>query len=181
MDLAEARRNLQAESDDLGNLSATLGVVCDDLEVVRSEGTSSLVAHVVEITAWVRQLKRNALHAGVNQSFAIARSHYGESINLETMSHGFAPSYEVHELEEMDRRHSSSPEGLVSSIGQSIILVISKQVPTLVYHLNKLVILFRLTKSVLLFWCERICFSCCVKRGSCVPTLPFVKTIGPEV
>ena len=49
--------------------------------------------------------------------------------------------------------------GLISSIGQSIILVISEQVPTLVYHLNKLVILFRLTKSVLLFWFERICFS----------------------
>ena len=58
-----------------------------------------------------------------------------------------------------DQRHSSPPEGLVSSIGQSIILEISGQVLTLVYHLNKLVILFRLTNSVLLFWCEQICFS----------------------
>ena len=32
----------------------------------------------------------------------IARSHYGDSIDLETMSHGFTPSYEVHELEEME-------------------------------------------------------------------------------
>ena len=63
--------------------------------------------------------------------------------------------------------HSSLLEGLVSSIGWSIILVISGHVPTLVYHLNKLVILFRLTKSVLLFWC--------------VPTLPFVKTVEVEV
>ena len=77
-------------------------MVCDDLEVVRSEGTSSLVARAVEITARVRQLKRNALYAGVNQSFAIARSHYGDSIDLDMMSHGFAPSYEVHELEEME-------------------------------------------------------------------------------
>ena len=53
VDLAEARRNLQVESDELGILSTTLGVVCDDLEVVRSEGTSSLVARAVEITAWV--------------------------------------------------------------------------------------------------------------------------------
>ena len=59
-ELAEARRNLQAESDELGILSAGLGVVCDDLEVVRSEGTSSLVAHAIEITAWVRQLERDA-------------------------------------------------------------------------------------------------------------------------
>ena len=66
MDLVEARRNLQAESDKLGILSATLGVVCDDPEVVRSEGTSSLVAHAIEIMAWMRQLERSALHAGVN-------------------------------------------------------------------------------------------------------------------
>ena len=32
----------------------------------------------------------------------IARSHYGDNIDLETMSHGFTPGYEVHELEEMD-------------------------------------------------------------------------------
>ena len=102
MDLAEVRRNLQAESDELGILSATLGVVCDDLEVVRSEGTSSLVARAIEITARVRQLKRNSLCARVNQSFAIAHSHYWDSIYLETMSHDYTPSYEVHELEEME-------------------------------------------------------------------------------
>ena len=50
----------------------------------------------------MRQLKRNALRAGVNQSFAIARSHYGDIINLEAMSHGYALGYEVHELEEME-------------------------------------------------------------------------------
>ena len=72
MDLAEARRNLQAESDVLGILSTALGVVYNDLEVVRSEGTSSLVARAVEISVRVRQLKRNALHARVNQSFVIS-------------------------------------------------------------------------------------------------------------
>ena len=77
-------------------------MVCDDLEVVRSEGTSSLVARAIEITARVRQLKRNALHAGVNQSFMISRSHYGDRIDLEAMSHGYAPGYEVHELEAME-------------------------------------------------------------------------------
>ena len=79
-------------------------MVCDDLQVVWSKGTSSLVACAVEITAQVRQLERNALQARakVNQSFMIARSHYGDSIDLEMMSHGFAPGYEAHELEEMD-------------------------------------------------------------------------------
>ena len=76
-------------------------MVCDDLEVVQSEGTSSLTAHAIEITARVRQLERNALRAGVNQSFVTAHSHYGDNIDLETMSLGFAPSYEAHELEEI--------------------------------------------------------------------------------
>ena len=102
VDLAQARRNLQAESDELGILNATLSMVCDDLEVVRSEGTSSLTAHAIEIMARVHQLERNALRTRVNQSFTIARSHYGDNIDLEMMSHGFAPSYEVHELEEME-------------------------------------------------------------------------------
>ena len=90
------------ESNELGILSTTLGVVCDDLEVVRSKGTSSLIARAVEITAWVRQLKSNALCTGVNKSFTIASSNYGDIIDLEVMSHGYAPSYEVHELEEME-------------------------------------------------------------------------------
>ena len=77
-------------------------MVCDDLEVVRSEGTSSLAARAVEIMAQVRQLERNALRTEVNQSFMIAHSHYGDIIDLETMSYGYAPSYEVHELEEME-------------------------------------------------------------------------------
>ena len=102
MNLAEVRRNLRAESDELGILTAALGVVCDNLQMVRSKGTSSLVACAVEIIARVRQLERSALHAGVNQSFMIARSHYGDNIDLEVMSHGYAPGYEVHELEEME-------------------------------------------------------------------------------
>ena len=96
VDLTEERRKLQPKSDELDVLSAALGVVCDDLEVVRLEGTSSLMAHAIKIMAWVRQLKRNALRAGVNQSFMIARSHYGDNIDLEMMSHGFMPGYEVH-------------------------------------------------------------------------------------
>ena len=72
------------------------------MEVVRSEGISSLTARAVKITARVRQLERNALRAGVNQSFTIARSHYGDNIDLETMSHGLTPGYEAHELEEIE-------------------------------------------------------------------------------
>ena len=102
MDLTEARRNLQAESDELDILSTTLEVVCDDLEVVRSEGTSSLMAHAIEIMARVRQLERDALRTRVHQPFVIAHSHYGDSIDLETMSLGFTPGYESYELDEIE-------------------------------------------------------------------------------
>ena len=44
------------QSDELGILSTTLGVDFDNLEVVWSEGTSSLMAHTIEITAQVCQL-----------------------------------------------------------------------------------------------------------------------------
>ena len=57
------------------------------------------MARAIEITAQVRQLERNALCVGINPSFTIARSHYGDSIDLEAMSHDYAPGYEVHELE----------------------------------------------------------------------------------
>ena len=101
-DLTELRRNLQAESDELDILSAALGVVYDDLEVVWLEGTSSLAAQAIEITARVRQLERNTLRARVNQSFVIAHSHYGDSIDLETMSLCFTPGYEAHELDKIE-------------------------------------------------------------------------------
>jgi len=102
VDLTEVRRNLQAESDELGILSAALGVVYDDLEVVRLEGTSSLAARAVDITAWVRQLERDTLRARVTQAFAIARSHYVDNIDLETMSLCFTPGYEAFELDEIE-------------------------------------------------------------------------------
>ena len=54
-------------------------MVYDDLEVVHSKGTSSLAARAIEITARVRQLERNALHACANQAFVVAHSHYGDN------------------------------------------------------------------------------------------------------
>ena len=61
-----------------------------------------LTVRAIKIMAWVRQLERNALRTGVNQSFMIAHSCYGDSIDLEMMSHGYAPGYEIHELEEIE-------------------------------------------------------------------------------
>ena len=77
-------------------------MVYDDLEVVRSEGTSSLASYAIDIMAWVRPLKREALHARITQPFVIARSHYTDCIDLETMSLSFAPGYEDFELDKIE-------------------------------------------------------------------------------
>ena len=96
-------------------------MVYDDLDVVRSEGTSSLMACAIKIMAQVRQLERNAIRVGVNQSFMIACSRYGDNIDMEAMSHGYAPGYEVHELEEMETMVALLSLGLADRI-EGIIL-----------------------------------------------------------
>lgn len=50
----------------------------------------------------MRVLEREALRAGFNRALAIARSHYGDTINLEGMSLGYTPGYGDEELEEME-------------------------------------------------------------------------------
>ena len=94
---------------------------CDDLDVMQVEGISSLTARVTQIIERVRQLERNALSARVNQSFTIAHSHYGDNIDLEAMSHGFAPGYETHELEEMETAVAPLSQDLADRI-ESIVL-----------------------------------------------------------
>ena len=91
MELVEVRGILQAESDEHDLLRAAVGVVFYDLGVARPEETGSLAARAVDITARVRQLEENTFHARITQAFVVARSHFVESIDLETMSIGFAP------------------------------------------------------------------------------------------
>jgi hypothetical protein len=64
-ELSKMKKDLQMENDEHSLLHATIGVVCEDLEVAQAEGTSSLVAHVVEIMARVCVLERNTLHVDV--------------------------------------------------------------------------------------------------------------------
>jgi hypothetical protein len=67
----EARKNLEAEVGEHGILRAAIGVVYDNLIVAQTEGTSSLVACVVDITARVGALERDAFHASINYSFML--------------------------------------------------------------------------------------------------------------
>ena len=103
-ELAKTRGIFQAESNEHDLLRTTVEVVFDDQEVARPEGTGSLVASAaIDIMAWVRQLEEDAFHAGITQAFAVARSHYDQEINLESMSLGFTPGYENSELDEIEK------------------------------------------------------------------------------
>ena len=96
-------------------------MVCDNLEVLWPDGTSSLAARAVDITARVRQLKREALHSGITQAFTIARSHYDREINLEVMSQGFAPIYEDPELDEIERAVTPLARNLANKLKEMIL------------------------------------------------------------
>ena len=122
MDLTEARSLLQVESDELDVLKVAHGVIYDDLQVVQAEGTSSLVARAVDITARVHQLEKKALRSGITQAFAVARSHYDDNINFEAMSLSFAPGYEPSELDDIEAMVTPFAETLVK--GPCLVLVI---------------------------------------------------------
>jgi hypothetical protein len=64
----------------------------------------------------MRKLEREALCVRVNQSFMIARSHYGESIDLEAMSLSYAPNYEDEELVGLETVVAPLSQGLSSRI-----------------------------------------------------------------
>ena len=85
------------------------------------EGTSSLAAHAIDITARVRQLEKEALRSGITQAFAIARSHYDDNIDLEAMSLGFTPGYEPSELDEIEAVVTPLAETLASKIEDMVL------------------------------------------------------------
>ena len=120
-DLAEARSLLQAESDKLDVLKVALGVVCNNLEVVQAEGTSSLTAHAIDIMTRVLQLEKEALRSGITQAFAIARSHYDDNIDFEAMSLGFMPGYEPSELGDIEVTMTPFAETLASRIEDMVL------------------------------------------------------------
>jgi len=120
-DLTKARSLLHAKSDELDILKVALSIVCNDLQVVQAEGTSLLVAHAVDITAWVRQLEKETLRSGITQAFTITRSHYDDNIDLEAMSLGFAPGYEPSELDEIEAAVTPLVETLARKIEDMVL------------------------------------------------------------
>ena len=90
--------------------------------MVQAEGTSSLTAHAVDITARVRQLEKEAFCSGITQTFAISRSHYDDNIDLEAMSLSFVPGYEPSELDEIEAAVTPLAETLASKIEDMVLL-----------------------------------------------------------
>ena len=82
---------------------------------------SSLAAHAAGIMAHVGQLEEDAFHTGITQAFAVAHSHYAQEINLEVMSHGFAPVYDDDELDEMEKAVAPLAWNLVNRLKEEIL------------------------------------------------------------
>ena len=89
--------------------------------MVQAEGTSSLVARAIDITAWVRQLEKEAFRLGIIQAFAIAHSHYDDNINLWAISLCFTPGYELFELDEIEAAVTPLTESLASKIEDMVL------------------------------------------------------------
>ena len=89
--------------------------------MVQADGTSSVVAHAIDNTAWVCQLEKEALRSGITQAFTIARSHYDDNIDLEAMSLSFAPGYEPSELDEIEVAVTPLAETLASKIEDMVL------------------------------------------------------------
>jgi hypothetical protein len=101
-ELAKVKASFQKESDEHDALRVAIGLVCDVLQMVSEQGSSSLVARTIQIMEQVREIMRNALHFSVHQSFAIGRSYY-KNIDLVAMSQGFMLGYDVAKLEEIKK------------------------------------------------------------------------------
>jgi hypothetical protein len=112
---------LQREVMAHDNERLTANLVCHDLGVPQPPEMSSLAAHITLISDHVRELERRTLQAGIHRSFAIARSHYVETINLEAMSHGYALGYKVDELEKIEDDVASLSQDLMNRIANTIL------------------------------------------------------------
>jgi hypothetical protein len=95
-------------------------VVCDNLKLAPAQETSSLVVRVTRIIDWAHEMTQNVLHFGIQQSFAIARSHY-ENIDLEVMGQGFGPGYEDDELDEIEKTAAAPARSLADQIEGEVI------------------------------------------------------------
>ena len=96
-------------------------MVIDALRVAQLVETSSLAARATGITMRVGQLEEDAFHVVITQAFVVAHSYYDREINLEVMSHGFAPVYEDAELDEMEKAVAPLAQNLVNRLKEEVL------------------------------------------------------------
>lgn len=78
------------------------------------------LAHALQITAWVRELERNALKGGANQAFAIGRSLYGPSLSLKALSGGYPNELDAAAMEELESDATPHAEALADKIEDTV-------------------------------------------------------------
>ena len=79
------------------------------------------MTHAASITTRVGQLEESAFCLGITQAFAVAHSHYAQEINLEVMSHGFAPVYDDDELDEMEKAVAPLARNLANRLKEEVL------------------------------------------------------------
>jgi hypothetical protein len=119
--LTKVKEALQREIVAYDNERLSANLVCHDLMVPQPPKLSSLPARITLISNHVREHERSAFHASINRTFAIARSHYAESINLEAMSQGYTPGYEDEELEKMEDDMALLSQDLANRIADTVL------------------------------------------------------------
>lgn len=66
-------------------------------------------------------LEKEAVISGINCSFAIARSHYGKTIDLEGMSEWYASGYTDEQLDELEAALEPVARALAERLGGDMV------------------------------------------------------------
>ena len=69
----------------------------------------------------MRELERDALRIGVHQTFAIAHSHYDDTIALDLMSEGYVPGYDADALEGIEAAVAPLAHDLADRIAEVVL------------------------------------------------------------
>jgi hypothetical protein len=115
------KETLQKETVAYDNKHIAANLVYHDLGVPQPPEMISLAARITLISDRVQELERGALQVCINRTFAIARSYYAESINLEVMTQGYAPGYEDEELEKMEDDVAPLSQDLANKIANVVL------------------------------------------------------------
>jgi hypothetical protein len=120
-ELSEANAMLCKESSEHETLQAAVELVLNDFEMTSEPGTSSLAVQDVNVTDRMHGMAKQALHLGVQRSFAIVLSHY-VNIDLQAMSQGFAPSYDDAKLDQIEEEVAPLAQVLAANMEEEIVL-----------------------------------------------------------